>query len=103
MLSGDRRPLGTFGVGRDERKRPRRRDLPRKRGGDLTIAVPPDDPRLPEYLDSLRSLTRRIFNPLKSIKVITVNGKEAVGSEYGSVFEGCGYIRDYQGYSLWAL
>ncbi len=77
--------------------------IARKRGVDLDISVPPDHPNLPAYVDLLRSLTRRSFNPLKSIKVRTVNGKEAVGSEYGPVFERCGFLRDYQGYSLWAL
>jgi ATP-dependent helicase Lhr and Lhr-like helicase len=75
----------------------------RKRGGDLEIAVPPDHPDLYGYIELLRSLTRRSFSPVKSIKVRTVNGEEAIGSEYGPAFEQCGFLRDYQGYSLWAL
>jgi hypothetical protein len=65
--------------------------------------VPPDDPELPFYLERLRSVTTRSFNPLKSIKVRRVNGEEAIGSEYAQVFETSGFVRDYQGYSIWAI
>ena len=72
----------------------------RKRGAELDIRVTADAPELPGYIEILRSLTRRSFNPLTSFKVRIVNGVEASMSGYGGVLEACGFVKDYQGYSL---
>jgi ATP-dependent Lhr-like helicase len=77
--------------------------LARKRGSELEIHVGPDDENLPAYIDALRSITKRAFNPVNGIKVRTINHRNAAESGYGPVFERCGFVRDYQGYTGWAL
>ena len=75
----------------------------RKRGTDLEIRVEPDSPDIPVCIEALRRPTRRSFNPRGSVKVRTVNGEAASDGPYGPVLEKCGFVKDYQGYSLWAV
>jgi len=77
--------------------------IARKRGSDLEINVEPDSADLPRYVTALRSITTRSFNPRGSIKVRTINGIDATESEYGPALLKCGFLKDYQGYSLWAM
>ncbi|MCP4749849.1 MAG: DEAD/DEAH box helicase [Proteobacteria bacterium] len=58
--------------------------LSERNGKSLTFRVPPDDPRLQEYLCSLHHLLRRRFQPLKQIIVETINGEDAAHSDYVS-------------------
>ena len=76
--------------------------IARKRGSELTISVPPTWSELPRYLTSLKALVTRSFNPLSSIKVQTINERPAEESGYGEVLEQNGFIKNYQGYGLWA-
>jgi hypothetical protein len=48
----------------------------------LEFHVPVDDPRIQEYLCSLRHLLTRRFQPLRHITVETINSVEAARSEY---------------------
>jgi ATP-dependent Lhr-like helicase len=48
----------------------------------LDFHVPVDDPRIKEYLCSLRHLLTRRFQPLRHITVETINSVEAARSEY---------------------
>ncbi|HSB04600.1 MAG TPA: ATP-dependent helicase, partial [Thermodesulfobacteriota bacterium] len=54
----------------------------KQNGKDLTFFVPPDDPRLQEYLVSLQHLLTRKFQPLKRISIETINDEEASQSPY---------------------
>jgi len=54
----------------------------RRRGGELEIAAGPDHPRLADYLGFLGVLLTRAANPVKVVKVETVNGEPAAESGY---------------------
>jgi ATP-dependent Lhr-like helicase len=54
----------------------------RRNGKELTFNVPPDDPRLPEYMVILRHLLTRQFQPVKRIAIETINGEKAPQSKY---------------------
>ena len=53
-----------------------------RNGKRLTIAIPPDDPDLPQILGVLQHLLHRPFQPLKRVKVEEINGQPAAGSPY---------------------
>lgn len=57
-----------------------------RNGRILSIAAPPDDPRLPEYLDVLHHLLAREYAPLRRIVVETINGEPAPVSRYLPAF-----------------
>ena len=73
----------------------------RRFGRELRINVPPDDPRLPDYLAVFRVLVSREFNPRKSIGVERVNGVPARESPYREALVGFGFQRSYRGLELW--
>jgi ATP-dependent Lhr-like helicase len=54
----------------------------KRNGKDLTFNVPADDPRLPEYMGSLRHLLTRKFQPIKRVSIETINGEKATQSPY---------------------
>lgn len=51
-------------------------------GRNLNITAPPDDVRLPEYLEFLRHLLTREYAPLRRIVIETINGEPAPASPY---------------------
>jgi ATP-dependent Lhr-like helicase len=75
----------------------------RKHGSELEVFVEPTDADLPGYFDCLRSSLTRSYNPRNSIKVKTVNGEPSGSCRYAPVMEEYGFIRDYQGLSLWRM
>jgi len=54
----------------------------RRSGREMTIRAEPDDPRLPEYLEFLRHLLTRDFQPLRRVTIETINGAPAPDSGY---------------------
>lgn len=66
-----------------------------QKGKKVLIYVPPDDPELPKYLKVFKVQLTRRFNPLKRIKVETVNEKSAVESPYKDAFMAFGFTTDY--------
>ena len=56
--------------------------ISRRNGRELTFNVPPDDPRLPEYMGVLRHLLTRQFQPVKRIAIETINDEKAPQSPY---------------------
>jgi len=73
------------------------------RGGkQLRISVPPDHPRLSEYLGFLKVLLSRGFAPVSSVEIETINGEPAAASPYRAVLEEhFGLTRDPKGVRLW--
>jgi ATP-dependent Lhr-like helicase len=59
-----------------------------RNGRILTIAVPPDDPALPECLDVFAHLLKREFAPLRRVVIETINGEPAPASPYLPAFRG---------------
>ena len=76
--------------------------LSRRRGKELTIEAAPDDPRLPDYVEPLKNLLAREFQPASSIEVETINGEPARKSDYlaalGKVFR---VVRETRSIKLW--
>lgn len=58
----------------------------RRNGGELEIAVEPKHPDLPLYLEFLKVLLTRDFNPLHGIEIELINGEDAAKSPYAPVF-----------------
>ncbi|HEY32429.1 MAG TPA: DEAD/DEAH box helicase [Dehalococcoidia bacterium] len=63
--------------------------ISRRNGRALTFNVPPDDPRLPEYLGFLQHLLIRQFQPVRRITIETINGEDAAYSEYLDIIRTC--------------
>ncbi len=72
----------------------------RRNGSILTFHVPPDDPRIPDYLSFFKVLLAREFNPEKLVAVETVNGKPAAGSAYARPLKEFGFSGGYKGLEL---
>jgi ATP-dependent Lhr-like helicase len=56
--------------------------ISQRKGGQLTFRVPPDDPRLGEYLLVLRHLLHRDFSPQRRLIVEAINDTPAPQSPY---------------------
>jgi ATP-dependent Lhr-like helicase len=74
--------------------------ISRRNGAILDIAVPPEDPRLPEYLGFTKALLGREFLPEKSLLLETINGQSAIGSEYSRALKAFGFRGYYKGLEL---
>jgi ATP-dependent Lhr-like helicase len=74
--------------------------ISRRNGSVLEFSVPPDDPRLPEYLLFAKTLLGREFIPEKALSVETINGKPAVKSEYSGALKEFGFQGYYKGLEL---
>jgi ATP-dependent Lhr-like helicase len=61
----------------------------RRTGRDLEFLVPPDDPRLPEYLAFFRHLLGRRCHPVRRIAIERINGEEAPHSPYVPALRNC--------------
>jgi ATP-dependent Lhr-like helicase len=57
----------------------------RRNGGELEIRVAPDHPHVKAYLQFLKVLLTRGFDPLKAIDVETINSEPAPRSPYAPV------------------
>ena len=68
----------------------------RRRGVDLEIRVPPDAPRLADYLGFIKVLTGREWRPMSAVRVERINGEPAVGSPYRPVLAAFGFVDDYR-------
>jgi ATP-dependent helicase Lhr and Lhr-like helicase len=74
--------------------------ISRRNGGSLEIRVPPDDPRIPDYLAFIKVLLTREFSPENIILVEMINGKPALGNEYTGPLKDFGFNRGYKGLEL---
>ena len=74
----------------------------RKRCEELEFMVDPSNPDIVRYLQIFRALIERSFNPVKSIKVKSINGVAADESPYCSALLKYGFRKEYQGLSLWS-
>lgn len=67
-----------------------------RRGKALTILVEPDSEHLPAYLAVLRHLVYRSRQPVRQLKIETINGEPALSSRWLDVLTGeLGLTRDY--------
>ncbi len=57
-----------------------------RNGRTLSIAAPPDDPRLPECLEVFHHLLTREYAPLRRIVIETINGEPAPASPFLPAF-----------------
>jgi ATP-dependent helicase Lhr and Lhr-like helicase len=73
----------------------------RRNGKDLDFKVPPDDPRLPEFLTFFKVLLTREFNPVKRIAVEKINGNPTAQSPYSRILKAFGFEESYEGLELW--
>ena len=55
------------------------------RGRRLRFLVPPDHPRIDDFLEVFRVQLTRAFAPWRSIEVQEINGEAAAASPFGSV------------------
>jgi ATP-dependent helicase Lhr and Lhr-like helicase len=74
--------------------------MSRRNGGILDFSLPPNDPRLSEYLRFTKVLLGREFLPEKIVSVETINGKPALESEYGGALREFGFQRYHKGWEL---
>ena len=72
----------------------------RKNGREVDIHVPPDHPHLHRYLKVFKMLVTREFNPLRAVRVETINKEKARESTYGAAFKAFGFTGDYKGLEL---
>lgn len=68
----------------------------RGNGKSLLIKTDPGDPLLPDYLAFFKILLTRDFNPLRSIKVETINGDPAPSSPYKKALQRIGFDSQYK-------
>ncbi|NLM46197.1 MAG: ATP-dependent helicase, partial [Firmicutes bacterium] len=68
----------------------------RRNGKSLLIKTEPDDPALPAYLAFFKTLLTRDFNPVRSIRVETINGKPALSSPYKKALQEAGFTEQYR-------
>jgi len=62
---------------------------------DLLFRVPPDAPRIPDYLAFVKTLTGREQGPLAAARVVTVNGEPVGASPYRERLLEFGFVEDY--------
>ena len=68
----------------------------RRKGRELEIRVPPDAPRIPDYLSFLKVLTGREQRPMNAVHVERINGEPALQSPYKGRLIECGFAEDYR-------
>ncbi len=68
----------------------------KKNGRELDFYVKPDQPGISEYLEFFKILIGRKFQPLKFIKVETVNREPVADSPYKEPLLAFGFERDYK-------
>ena len=60
------------------------------------MRVPPDAPRLVEYLSFVKVLTGRDARPMTSFRVETINGEPAPASPYKGRLLEAGFVEEYR-------
>jgi ATP-dependent Lhr-like helicase len=68
----------------------------RRRGRELEMRVPPEDPRLVEYLSFVKILTGRDARPMSAVHVETINGVPALSSDYKGRLLEAGFVEGYR-------
>ena len=68
----------------------------RRKGLDLEMRVPPDAPRMVEYLAFVKVLTGRDARPMTSFRVETINGEPAPSSPYKGRLLEAGFVEEYR-------
>jgi ATP-dependent Lhr-like helicase len=68
----------------------------RRKGLELEIRVPPESPRLLEYLAFVKVLTGREWRPMSAVRVETVNDVPVGGSPYKDRLIEFGFVEDYR-------
>ena len=68
----------------------------RRTGVELEFRVPPDAPRIPDYLSFVRELTERDVRPLSAVRVERINGQPVAGSPYRERLIDFGFVEDYK-------
>lgn len=68
----------------------------RRRGFDLEFRVPPDSPRIGEYLAFVKALTSREQRPLSAVRVETINDEPVAASPYRARLLEFGFVEDYR-------
>jgi ATP-dependent Lhr-like helicase len=74
--------------------------ISRRNGSILAFQVPPDDPRILDYLFFFKVLLVREFNPEKIVTVETINGEPAAESGYARPLKEFGFSGGYKGLEL---
>ncbi|OPY65303.1 MAG: ATP-dependent RNA helicase DbpA [Syntrophorhabdaceae bacterium PtaU1.Bin034] len=74
--------------------------ISRRSGSILTFHVPPDDPRIADYLSFFKVLLGREFSPETFVAVETINGKPAPESDYAGIMKEFGFSRGYKALEL---
>jgi ATP-dependent Lhr-like helicase len=68
----------------------------RRMGRDLEFRVPPEEPRIGDYMGFARELTSRDQRPLPAVHVLSVNGEPVGKSPYRAALIGAGFVEDYR-------
>lgn len=70
--------------------------ISRRTGRDLEFRVPPEEPRIPDYMGFVKALTGRDQRPLPAVHVLSVNGQPAGRSPYRQALMDAGFVDDYK-------
>jgi ATP-dependent Lhr-like helicase len=68
----------------------------RRRGLELEFKVPPESPRLLEYLAFVKVLTGREWRPMSAVRVETINDMPVGNSPYKKRLIEFGFVEDYR-------
>ncbi|HYW83453.1 MAG TPA: hypothetical protein VFB30_09375, partial [Spirochaetia bacterium] len=68
----------------------------RRKGLELEFRVPPESPRLSEYLAFVKVLTSRERRPMSAVRVETINDVPAGNSPYKEGLLQFGFVEDYR-------
>src|SRR5208283_4805256 len=70
--------------------------VPRRKGLELEIRVPPESQRLLEYFAFVKVLTGREWRPMSAIRVETINDVPVGNSPYKERLIQFGFVEDYR-------
>jgi hypothetical protein len=68
----------------------------RRKGLELEFRVPPESPRIPEYLSFVKVLTGREWRPMSAVRVETINSEPVGKSPYKERLLEFGFVEDYR-------
>ena len=72
----------------------------KRKGRELEIHLPPDDPDLVRCLQRFGDFLRRDYRPWRSVQVETVNGQPCRDSPYAGALQRAGFRPDYRAFTL---
>ena len=75
--------------------------ISKRTGKALEVLVPPEDPRLEEYLVLFREMLVREFNPLSKVTVEMINGEPAIHGPYTAALKQFGFRASRNNLELW--